>query len=159
MEIENVNLFSVRKAVFADVDDIFAITREAFERYAASLGRRVSALDENTADVEKDIAEKTVLVVSFENAVVGSLRLCEKEGWAYLSRFGVSTKARGEGAGAALLKAAAAWAREKNLKGVCLHTASDMRELVRFYYLHGFHVDSTDKSRGYTRALMVMPFK
>jgi len=152
-------MYSVRTATLADANDVFTITQEAFLRYSKELQQRVSALEETISDIEKDIAEKTVFVAYVQNQAVGSLRLCEKDGWAYLSRFGVSKNACGDGAGAALLQAAAGWAHGQGLAGVCLHTASAMRALVRFYYSHGFYVDSTEKSRGYVRALMVKPLE
>jgi hypothetical protein len=43
----------------------------------------------------------------------------------------------------------------KKIALVKLHAASANADLIRFYYGRGFHIDSTSKERGYTRALLV----
>ncbi len=43
---------------------------------------------------------------------------------------------------------------DKGIKEISLHTGAKITSLVRFYYGRGFYIDSTDKSRGYVRALL-----
>ena len=40
-----------------------------------------------------------------------------------------------------------------------LHTGSKITSLIRFYYGRGFYIDSTDKSRGYVRALLIKEYQ
>ncbi|WP_233531105.1 GNAT family N-acetyltransferase [Paenibacillus alkalitolerans] len=53
----------------------------------------------------------------------------------------VAEKARGQGAAAALLKAAAAYAKETGAKGIGLSTAADNTKAQRLYEAHGFVKD------------------
>ncbi|MCC8168817.1 MAG: hypothetical protein LIO59_00240 [Oscillospiraceae bacterium] len=38
------------------------------------------------------------------------------------------------------------------------HTGAKITSLIRFYYGRGFYIDSTDKSRGYVRALLIKEY-
>ena len=47
---------------------------------------------------------------------------------------------------------------KKGVTKISLHTGAKVTSLVRFYYGRGFYIDSTDKSRGYVRALLVKDY-
>jgi len=147
----------IRRATVQDAAIVHEITIEAFTQYSKNLGIPVAALHESVADVAADIKQKIVFLALQDGVPMGVMRLEPKHGWGYFSRFGVKKTTRGNGLGAALIDAATDWARQEGLQGLILHTSSKMLSLVRFYYTHGFFIDSTDKSRGYIRALLVKP--
>jgi len=150
---------TIRRATPVDAAVVHAITQEAFANYSKKLGCSVAAQRESLADVACELQEKTVFLSLLDGRVMGAVRLEKKNGWGYFSRFGVRKTNRNNGLGAALINAATDWARQNDLNGLVLYTASTMLTLVRFYYSHGFYIDSTDKSQGYVRALLVKPLK
>ena len=48
---------------------------------------------------------------------------------------------------------------KRGVKRISLHTGSKVTSLIRFYYGRGFYIDSTDKSKGYVRALLVKDYQ
>ena len=154
--------FEVRRASEHDAEAIRQITAEAFEKYCelAHLDT-IAALNETIEDIHKDIQEKIVLVAYIDNEVVGSVRVSidEETMEAYLSRFDVSTKYQNLGIGKALMNMVDITMRHNKVKRICLHTASKVFSLVRFYYGRGFYIDSTSKDRGYVRALLVKDYE
>lgn len=154
--------FEVRRASEHDAEAIRQITAEAFEKYCELAGLdTIAALSETIEDIHRDIEEKIVLVAYIDNEVVGSVRvgINEENMEAYLSRFGVSTKYQNLGIGKALMNMVDITMRHNKVKRICLHTASKVFSLVRFYYGRGFYIDSTSKDRGYVRALLVKDYE
>lgn len=154
--------FEVRRASYHDAESIQKITEEAFEKYCemAQLDT-IAALNESIDVIHKDIEEKIVLVAYIDEEVVGSVRvgINEETKEAYLSRFGVSTRYQNLGIGKALMNMVDITMRHNGVKRICLHTASKVFSLVRFYYGRGFYIDSTSKDRGYVRALLVKDYE
>lgn len=154
--------FEVRRASMTDAEAIKQITAEAFEKYCELAGLdTIEALNETIEDIYKDIAEKIVLVAYIDDEVVGSVRvgIDEETKEAYLSRFGVSTRYQNLGIGKALMNMVDITMRHNKVKRICLHTASKVFTLVRFYYGRGFYIDSTTKDKGYVRALLVKEYE
>ena len=154
--------FEVCRASEHDAEAIRQITAEAFEKYCELAGLdTIAALNETIEDIHRDIEEKIVLVAYIDNEVVGSVRvgINEENMEAYLSRFGVSTKYQNLGIGKALMNMVDITMRHNKVKRICLHTASKVFSLVRFYYGRGFYIDSTSKDRGYVRALLVKDYE
>lgn len=154
--------FEVRRASDCDAEAIKQITAEAFEKYCEMAGLdTIAALTETIEDIQKDIEEKIVLVAYIDNEVVGSVRVAidEETKEAYLSRFGVSTRYQNLGIGKALMNMVDITMRHNKVKKICLHTASKVFSLVRFYYGRGFYIDSTSKDKGYVRALLVKDYE
>lgn len=154
--------FEVRRASMTDAEAIKQITSEAFEKYCEMAGLdTIAALNETIEDIYKDIEEKIVLVAYIDDEVVGSVRvgIDEETKEAYLSRFGVSTRYQNLGIGKALMNMVDITMRHNKVKKICLHTASKVFTLVRFYYGRGFYIDSTTKDKGYVRALLVKDYE
>jgi ribosomal protein S18 acetylase RimI-like enzyme len=150
------NGVQIKRATKEDIPAIMEITQEAFTQYQEIAGVKggLAALSETPEIVEREIAEKIVLIATTkDNFPVGSLRLTINEDHsAYLSRFGVRVKYQGTGVGKALMQETDRLMAEHNVKKLCLHTASKAHSLMRFYFGCGFYVDSTSKDRGYIRA-------
>ena len=154
-------LFQVRLATMEDIPDIMSITREAFIKYRELAGvENTPALDETYDDIERDIKNKIVLIAFSNGDPVGSVRLeIDKENkTAYLSRFGVKITSQNNGIGKSIMNIVDKIMKEEGVKKIYLHTASKITSLVRFYYGRGFYIDSTDKSKGYIRALLVKDY-
>lgn len=155
-------LFQVRVADCCDIPDIMSITREAFEKYRELAGvEHTPALDETYTDIENDLKTKIVLIAFSNGAPVGSVRLeIDKENkTAYLSRFGVKVTSQNNGIGKSIMNIVDKIMIDQGVKKLSLHTASKITSLVRFYYGRGFYIDSTDKTKGYVRALLVKDYE
>ncbi len=154
----------MRPAKIADIPRIHNITLEAFKQYADSIHLdKVDALEETFADIEQDIAEKTVLVAETSGTnpdIVGSLRLqFLPDGTVYLTRFGVCKNQQNNGIGKALMDAVDNLMHEKGIHELHLHTATRSKQNVVFYYRVGFYIDSITHDRGYSRGLFIKTYE
>lgn len=155
-------LFQVRVANHEDISDIMSITREAFVKYRELAGiENTPALDETYEEIEKDLEKKIVLIAFSNGDPVGSVRLeiDSENKTAYLSRFGVKITSQNNGIGKSIMNIVDKIMLDQGVKKLSLHTASKITSLIRFYYGRGFYIDSTDKSKGYIRALLVKDYE
>jgi ribosomal protein S18 acetylase RimI-like enzyme len=153
--------FAIRKAHKEDAPAIQEIMIASFKTYMANTGLTftLEALEETIEDIQSDIDSKDVFVAFINDVPAGSIRIqILPDHNAIISRFGVSPQFHNNGIGKAMMNLADKLLQSKNVKTVCLYTASKNKELMRFYYGHGFYVDSTTKDRGYTRALMLKDY-
>lgn len=155
------SLFEVRIATYDDIDDILSITKEAFIKYAELAGlESTAALFETYDDVKKDIDTKIVLIAFSDGVPVGSVRVeVFDDNTAYLSRFGVKLTSQNNGIGKSIMNLVDRIMKKKGVTKISLHTGSKITSLIRFYYGRGFYIDSTDKSRGYVRALLIKDYE
>ncbi|MHC1721519.1 MAG: GNAT family N-acetyltransferase [Clostridiaceae bacterium] len=156
------NILVVRKAVPEDAEEILEITREVFKTYQeqAGISGSLAALNETVEDIVKDIETKHVFTALYKDKVIGSVRIeVLDDGTAYLSRFGVDSEYQSKGVGKVLIHAVDKLMEDLKIKNLCLHTASRMFSLVRFYYGQGFYIESTSSDRGYIRALLCKEYK
>ena len=155
------SLFEVRMATYDDIDDILSITKEAFLKYAELAGiETTQALTETYEDVKRDIDTKIVLIAFSDGVPVGSVRVeVYDDNTAYFSRFGVKVTSQNNGIGKSILNLVDRIMKKKGVKKLSLHTASKITSLIRFYYGRGFYIDSTDKSKGYIRALLIKEYE
>ncbi len=159
---EFTTLFQVRVANFDDIPDIMSITHEAFIKYRELAGvESTPALNETYEDIENDLKSKIVLIAFSDGDPVGSVRLAiDKENHtAYLSRFGVKISSQNNGIGKSIMNIVDKIMMDQGVRKLSLHTASKIASLIRFYYGRGFYIDSTDKSKGYIRALLVKDYE
>ncbi|NLM50702.1 MAG: GNAT family N-acetyltransferase [Clostridiaceae bacterium] len=154
--MDHSKVFEVRLAKPEDAPKIREITQEAFTKYCELAGiDNIEALNETVEDVINDIKTKLCFVAYIGEEIVGSVRVeVFDDKTAYLSRFGVSTKYQNLGIGKAIMNLVDVTMRTMEVKRICLHTASKVSSLIRFYYGRGFYIDSTTKDRGYIRALL-----
>lgn len=154
------SLFQVRMATYDDIPSILEITKEAFLKYRELSGTdHLAALEETYDDVKKDIDEKIVLIALDNDVPVGSVRVqVFDDGTAYLSRFGVKVTSQNNGIGKSIMSLVDKIMRKKGVHSIALHTGAKITPLIRFYYGRGFYIDSTDKSRGYIRALLIKEY-
>ncbi len=154
------SLFQVRPAGYDDINDIMEITKGAFTRYRDITGiSRVDALTETYDDIKHDIDTKLVLLAMSGREACGCVRLeINPDNSAYLTRFAVKVTKQNNGIGKSIMNIVDGIALKRGIKRIYLHTDSKMASLIRFYYGRGFYIDSTDKSRGYVRALLVKDY-
>jgi len=155
------SLFEIRIATYDDIDDILSITKEAFEKYIELAGIETTpAMYETYEDVKKDIDNKIVLIAFSDEVPVGSARIeILDDETAYFSRFGVKLTSQNNGIGKSMMNLVDRILISKGIKKLCLHTGAKITSLIRFYYGRGFYIDSTDKSKGYVRALLIKEYK
>lgn len=160
MNMDFQSLFQVRLANYDDITAIMNITREAFVKYQQMSGvEKLAALEESYNDVKHDIDTKVVLIALSDGEPVGSVRVeVFPDKTAYLSRFAVKVTSQNNGIGKSIMNLVDKIMMKKGVKQIALHTGSKITPLIRFYYGRGFYIDSTDKSRGYTRALLVKEY-
>ncbi|MBQ3038510.1 MAG: GNAT family N-acetyltransferase, partial [Clostridia bacterium] len=77
---------------------------------------------------------------------------------AYFSRFGVKVTSQNNGIGKSIMNLVDRIMIKKGVKKLSLHTGAKVSSLIRFYYGRGFYIDSTDKSKGYIRALLIKEY-
>lgn len=154
------SLFEVRLATYDDIPDIINITREAFVKYKAMAKiDNVQALEESYSDVKRDIDNKIVLIAFSDGIPVGSVRVeIFDDHTAYLSRFGVKLNSQNNGIGKSIMNLVDRIMIKRGVTSISLHTGAKITSLIRFYYGRGFYIDSTDKSRGYIRALLIKEY-
>ncbi len=150
------NGFEIRNASLDDVSQIKEITLEAFAKYKelADTDYPLAALSETDEDIINDIENNLVLVAYINGRVVGSVRVSVDGDSAYLSRFGVSPDYQNLGIGKALMNLVDINMKVQGVKHIQLHTGAKIKSLIIFYYGRGFYIDSTNKDRGYIRALL-----
>lgn len=160
MTVDYESLFQVRLATYEDIPFIINITREAFKKYQEMAGTdHIAALEETYEDVKQDINTKIVLLALSDGEPVGSVRVeIFPDQTAYLSRFGVKMGSQNNGIGKSIMNLVDRIMIRKGVKRMSLHTGAKITSLIRFYYGRGFYIDSTDKSRGYVRALLVKEY-
>ena len=148
--------FEIRNASEKDVEQIKAITIEAFNKYRelAATDYPLAALSETNEDILNDIKNNLVLVAYINGKVVGSVRVSVDGETAYLSRFGVSPDFQNLGIGKALMNLVDINMKVMGVKQIQLHTGAKIKPLIMFYYGRGFYIDSTNKDRGYIRAFL-----
>jgi ribosomal protein S18 acetylase RimI-like enzyme len=154
--------FIIRKAVPEDAQAIQSILLESFKKYMQDTGLKgtMEALEETVDDIKKDIENKEVYIAIIDSVPVGTIRVqIFPDNTAYISRFGVRLNYHNIGIGKALMNLIDKVLKAHGVTKVSLHTASNYKDLVRFYYGQGFYVDSTSKDRGYIRALLVKHYK
>ena len=152
MESDYQSLFQVRLANYDDIPAIMNITREAFVKYQKMSGvENLAALEESYNDVKKDIDTKVVLLALSDGEPVGSVRV--------ESRFAVKVTSQNNGIGKSIMNLVDKIMVKKGVTQIQLHTGSKITSLIRFYYGRGFYIDSTDKSRGYVRALLIKEYQ
>lgn len=154
--------FSVKLATEREIPQIAEITRDAFVRYEkqARIPHEVEALQETYEDIRKDLKDKYVFVAFINGKPVGSVRIkINEDGTAYLSRFGVRSNNQNNGIGKTLMNVVDRVMQENHVRQLRLHTAASYIPLVRFYYGRGFYIDSTEKDRGYIRALLIKDYE
>jgi ribosomal protein S18 acetylase RimI-like enzyme len=156
----NYNL-EIRKASLDDAEAIYNITKEAFNKYVTEAGIpvKLDALEETMEDIIKDINSRKVFIALADGVPVGSIRVEIKDDQtAFIYRFGVMPQNQKNGIGRSLIFFVDDYLASKNIKKVCLYTASKHRDLICFYYKMGFYVDHTTKDKGYIRAFMVKEY-
>jgi len=154
--------FIIRKAIKEDAPDIRGIMLHAFDSYkaAAKITSPLDAMEESIDKIECDIVSKDVFIALMDGVPVGTVRVTPVDAeTALLTRLGVVPHSQNIGIGKSLVNLVDKVALEKKYKKVHLYTSTKNSALIRFYYGRGFYIDSTDKGRGYIRALLIKEYE
>ena len=155
--------FIIRAAQKGDAKDIQEILKKSFPEYmkfsGIETGNKVEALSESLEEIEADIKSCDVFIALMDGKPVGTVRVAETgDSTAILTRLGVVPGYHNIGIGKSLMNFVDKVIASKQLKTLHLYTAAKNTDIMRFYYGRGFYVDSTNKDRGYIRALMVKDY-
>ena len=152
----------IRRAAPADAPDILNILRESFIEYIrqSHIPLALNEMLDDIRSVERDIAGIDVFIALVDGIPVGTVRVAVREGApALLTKLGVIPEYNNQGIGRALMNLVDKVIIDRGAASLELYTASRNANIMRFYYGHGFYVDSTSKERGYIRALMRKDYK
>ncbi|HZK26960.1 MAG TPA: GNAT family N-acetyltransferase [Thermoclostridium sp.] len=151
--------FIIRRAVAEDAPAVYTVLQKAFKEYAQAAGvKELEALNESISDVKHEINNKVIYIAVIDNIIIGTIRVEIINDIAYISRFAVDSSYRNLGVGKALMNLVNKYLQSEGVKSVSLYTASRYGALMRFYYGHGFYVESVSHDRGYPRARMVREY-
>ena len=128
---------------------------------APAIRRLIAQLSEDPGDLEikgridaiSRVADHRVLVAEENNAVIGVLHVferpaLEKPREAVVQALVVDESSRGSGVGQALMRAAEAWARERDLPSIALYTRVDRDKARAFYERIGYRLKATSHLMG-----------
>lgn len=163
METNRKKYFSliIRKGELADAHDIKSIMDESFAKYVRDAGLLdiMKPIEESLESIQKDIRLKDVFIAFADDIPVGSARVeIFEDKTAYISRFGVKPQYHNIGIGKSIMNHIDNLLISQDVKRIYLHTASNYRTLVHFYYERGFYIDEVSKDGGYPRALMIKEY-
>ncbi len=151
-------MFTIRKAVPRDAEEIKRVTQSAFMLYRDELhsAAPVYALSETAADIIGDITRHVVYVAEENGKIYGAIRYSMLSGeLSYIYRFAVDPAISNTGIGSDLLNRVVSDCEAQGYAAIALHTNSKYYKLARYYYGKQFFVHSTDNSKGYIRALFI----
>lgn len=140
-------------ALKADLPAVEALVREAYEPYAARIGRLPAPM---LVDYAAVIAEGRGLVAR-RGPVVGLLVCLLHEDHLLVENLAVASAERGSGIGSLLLDAADAQARAAGVPELRLYTNEKMHENLAYYPRRGFTETGRAVQDGFARVFFARP--
>lgn len=130
---------SIELASAADVDEIFALQRLAYQSEAAIYpGCALPPLTETLEEVREDFARKTVLKATLDGRIIGAVRVGEQDGTCHISRLIVHPAHQNRGLGTRLMQAVEA--RFAQARRFELFTGHKSRRNLHLYAKLGYRV-------------------
>ncbi|MEN0084667.1 MAG: GNAT family N-acetyltransferase [Leifsonia sp.] len=137
----------------ADLTEVEALVREAYEPYAARIGRLPAPM---LVDYAAVIAEGR-LMVARRGRIVGLLVCSLHEDHLLVENLAVAREERGSGIGSLLLDAADAQARAAGVPELRLYTNEKMHENLAYYPRRGFIETGRAEQDGFARVFFARP--
>ena len=147
---------SIRPANAADVAWITECVHQAYQHYAARIGRTPLPMLEDYAHV---IAHREIFVAELGGEIIGVLVLAAGDENMLLENVAVSPKHQGKGFGRALLEFAESEAQRAGSQAVCLYTHAKMIENQSLYAKFGYVEFDRRTENGYDRVYMRKTFR
>jgi predicted N-acetyltransferase YhbS len=141
-------MITTRPAVLADVPDLAAITRAAYQHYVPRMGREPAPM---SADYAAAVRDGQAWVATRDGQVVGHVVLVPRPDHLLLQNLAVSPTAQGQGVGTLLLGLAEDEARHRQLGEIRLYTNEAMTENLAYYPRRGYTETHRATQDGYRR--------
>ena len=141
-------MIATRPAVAADVPDLAAITRAAYQHYVPRMGREPAPM---SADYAAAVRDGQAWVATRDGRVVGHVVLVPEPDHLLLQNLAVSPAAQGQGVGTILLTLAEDEARRRGLGEIRLYTNEAMTENLAYYPRRGYTETHRATQAGYRR--------
>jgi ribosomal protein S18 acetylase RimI-like enzyme len=137
----------LRRAVPADAEAVRALTRAAYARWSAVIGREPLPM---SADQERAIREHRVDLAFVGEALAGLVEMVARRHDLLIESLAVDPAWQGRGLGGRLLRHAEAVAGELGLGVVRLYTNALFASNIAFYRARGYAVEREEPFRGGT---------
>jgi ribosomal protein S18 acetylase RimI-like enzyme len=137
----------LRQAVPADAEAVKALTRAAYARWCAVIGREPLPM---SADQERAIREHRVDLAFIGEALAGLVEMVARHHDLLIESLAVDPAWQGRGLGERLLRHAETVAAELGLGAVRLYTNALFASNVAFYRARGYRVEREEPFRGGT---------
>jgi ribosomal protein S18 acetylase RimI-like enzyme len=147
--------FRLRRASEKDGPAVSALTRAAYAKWVALIGREPMPMK---ADHEAAIRQHLVDLLEIDGTLAALIEMIPEGEWLLIENVAVAPIFQRRGFGRALLEQAEQIARAQRLKGVRLYTNKLFQSNIDFYSRYGFAVDREESFKGGTTVYMCKPF-
>ncbi|OEC99737.1 GNAT family N-acetyltransferase [Rhizobium sp. YK2] len=130
--------FSLRAATVADVDGIRALTREAYGKWVALIGRQPLPM---TADYAEAVRKHRIDLLEVDGELLALIEMVPREDHLLIENIAVSPRHQGQGIGKKLLAHAEQVAAELGVSDMRLYTNKRFVKNVQLYLRHGYAID------------------
>lgn len=124
-----------RRAISADASTVREVTRAAYAKWVALLGREPKPM---TADYEKAVIEHVIDLFEEGGLPIALIEVIPKPLYLLIENIAVLPHMHGKGIGSLLLKRAETIARSLGLHELRLYTNAKFATNIAFYARHGF---------------------
>jgi len=128
----------IEKATFEDLPEILDLQKLAYMSEAKLLNDyTIQPLTQTLDELEKEFGSHTILKLldKKDNAIIGSVRACEKDGRVYIGKLFVHPDYQNKGLGANLLKTIETMYTSKTFE---LFTSSKSEKNIKLYVKNGY---------------------
>lgn len=137
--------FHLRRATVADAPAVGWLTRAAYAKWVAVIGREPLPMK---ADYEVAVREHLVDLLEVDGVLAGLVEMIPEPQWLLIENLAVAPAFQGRGCARILLEQARQTALAQHLKELRLFTNKQFASNVDLYLHHGFRVDREEPFMG-----------
>lgn len=134
-----------RRAVAADAAAIRALTRAAYAKWVAVIGREPAPM---VADYDASVHEHRFDLLEADGAMAALIETIDEADHLLIENLAVAPTFQGRGLARRLLAHAEALAADLGYREIRLYTNKQFRENIALYLKFGYHIDSEAPFRG-----------
>lgn len=146
--------FQIRRATVNDAPDVGSLTRAAYAKWVAVIGREPLPMK---ADYEAAVREHLVDLLHVDGMLAGLIEMIPEPQWLLIENLAVAPAFQGRGCARILLEQARQTALGLQLSGLRLFTNKQFVSNVDLYLHHGFRVDREEPFMGGFTVYMSKP--
>ncbi|MCE0764247.1 GNAT family N-acetyltransferase [Pseudonocardia kujensis] len=144
-------MITTRPAERRDVDAAARLAHDAYQHYAARIGRPPAPME---ADYAAAVGDGTMWVAEDDNGLLGFIVLLDADDHLLLDNVAVDPLAQGRGVGAQLLAFAEVEASRRGYDRIKLYTNEAMTENLDYYLRKGYVETRRGEQDGYRRVFL-----